>query len=55
MNDWMRRRIERSRARCDKWATEHKTAETREAKKHPDEAAAPRPSQATPLGQALRA
>ncbi len=28
MNNWMRRRIERSRARCEKAATNHKPSKT---------------------------
>ena len=35
MNNWMRRRIERSRARCQKAATNHKTAKEQGADKQP--------------------
>jgi hypothetical protein len=37
MNDWMKRRIERSRARCEKAATNHKHDKTQEAKAQPSE------------------
>jgi hypothetical protein len=33
VNNWMRRRIERSRARCDKAATNNKTDKSREPDK----------------------
>lgn len=33
MNNWMRRRIERSRARCEKAATKRKPAQRQEAEK----------------------
>ena len=35
MTNWMRRRIERSRARCEKAATNHKDAKDRGADKQP--------------------
>jgi hypothetical protein len=33
VNNWMRRRIERSRARCERAATNHKTDKEQEADK----------------------
>ena len=36
MNNWMRRRIERSRARCEKAATNNKTDKHQEAEKQPN-------------------
>ncbi|MBV8858117.1 MAG: hypothetical protein JOZ02_14390 [Acidobacteria bacterium] len=33
MNNWMRRRIERSRARCEKATTSHKTDKSQEPEK----------------------
>jgi hypothetical protein len=33
VTNWMRRRIERSRARCDKAATNHKTGKGQESDK----------------------
>jgi hypothetical protein len=39
MNDRMRRRIERSRARCDKAATSHKPVKAQEAKEKSNEGA----------------
>jgi hypothetical protein len=41
MNTWMRRRIERSRARCEKAATSYKSDKTREAKTQPGGRAGP--------------
>ena len=35
VNNWMRRRIERSRARCEKAATNHKEAKDQGADKQP--------------------
>lgn len=35
MNNWMRRRIERSRARCEKAATNHKPSKDTGADKQP--------------------
>ena len=35
MNQWMKRRIERSRARCDKTATNNKTDKGQGADKQP--------------------
>ena len=35
MNNWMRRRIERSRARCEKAATNHKDAKEQGADRQP--------------------
>lgn len=35
MNNWMRRRIERSRARCEKAATNHKQSKEEGADKQP--------------------
>ena len=44
MNNWMRRRIERSRARCGKAATNNKTDKDQEAEKRPNgEAVSPAP------------
>jgi hypothetical protein len=37
MNERMRRRIERSRARCEKAATNHKPDKSQEAKAQPNE------------------
>ena len=45
MTNWMRRRIERSRARCEKAATNHKTHKEPEAEKRPNGEAAPTPPQ----------
>ena len=39
MTNWMRRRIERSRARCDKAAANHKHAKEEAADKQPKLAA----------------
>lgn len=36
MNNWMRRRIERSRARCEKAATHNKTHKDQETEKRPN-------------------
>ncbi|MDT7688206.1 MAG: hypothetical protein QOE46_965 [Acidobacteriota bacterium] len=36
MTDWMRRRIERSRARCEKAATNHKPGKAQEANPRPN-------------------
>jgi hypothetical protein len=36
MSDWMRRRIERSRARCEKSATNHKPDRRQEPAKQPN-------------------
>lgn len=47
MNDWMRRRIERSRARCDKSAADHRPSKQEEATKQPSPQAPPAPAQAT--------
>ncbi|MBV9924473.1 MAG: hypothetical protein JOZ96_05475 [Acidobacteria bacterium] len=44
MNNWMRRRIERSRARCEKAAANHKTDKDQEAEKRPDGEALPNAS-----------
>ena len=41
MTNWMRRRIERSRARCEKAATNNRTHKEQEAEKRPSEEAAP--------------
>lgn len=41
MNNWMRRRIERSRARCEKAATNHKTDKDQETGKRPNGEAVP--------------
>ncbi len=41
MTHWMRRRIERSRARCDRAATDSKADKAQEADKQPKLAAAP--------------
>lgn len=35
MNNWMRRRIERSRARCERAATNNKNGKEHEADKQP--------------------
>ena len=35
MNNWMRRRIERSRARCEKGATNNRTDKNQETDKQP--------------------
>jgi hypothetical protein len=47
MNDRIKRRIERSRARCEKAATNHKSDKAQEANKHSDKESAPAASQAT--------
>ena len=41
MTNWMRRRIERSRARCDRAATNNKTDKEQEAEKQPNAGAVP--------------
>lgn len=41
MNNWMRRRIERSRARCEKAATNNKTDKDHVAEKRPHGETAP--------------
>jgi hypothetical protein len=49
VTNWMRRRIERSRARCEKAATNNKTHKDQEAEKRPNGEtvpAAPPPSKA---------
>ena len=43
MTGWMRRRIERSRARCEKAATNNKTHKDPGAEKRTGEAAPPAP------------
>jgi hypothetical protein len=45
MNSWMKRRIERSRARCEKSATSHKPDKPQEAKAQPREQTQPAPSE----------
>jgi len=46
MNTWMRRRIERSRARCEKAATNYKSdkAQSEESKPQPDKQGVSTPS-----------
>ena len=46
VTNWMRRRIERSRARCEKAATNNKTDKEQEAEKRPNgEGIPPAPQQ----------
>jgi hypothetical protein len=45
MNGWMRRRIERSRARCDKSATNTKTDKPQDATKQTSAQSAPASTQ----------
>ena len=44
MHNWMRRRIERSRARCEKAATNHKADKGQEGESQPKLAATGLPS-----------
>jgi hypothetical protein len=50
MTNWMRRRIERSRGRCEKTAEEHKSnkAQVSPTKRQDDERGAPSPAQTDP-------
>jgi hypothetical protein len=47
MNGWMRRRIERSRARCDKSATTNKPDKPQEATRQTESQTVPAQSQST--------
>ncbi len=47
MNGWMRRRIERSRARCDRPATNPKPDKPQDAAKQTQAQTAPAPAQST--------
>jgi hypothetical protein len=44
VTNWMRRRIERSRARCDRAATNHRSDKEQEAEGQPKLAAVPSPA-----------